>query len=199
MSRGAEVRHTAIAPMSQGNTRGWVTIERQVLKLQKRIYRAAEREEHRPVRRLQTRWLRSRAATRRAVRNVTQENHGQKTPGVDGVATLTPQERLDVGQHLHLQGHASPVRRVSIPTPGTTEPRPVGMPPMADRAKQALVNHVLEPAWEAACEPNSDGFRLGRSTWDAIGAIDVQIHQQPNGVWDADIATGFDRIHPEAV
>jgi RNA-directed DNA polymerase len=70
---------------------------------------------------------------------------------------------------------------------------------MADRATQALVTHVLEPAWEAAFAPNSDGVRLGRSTWDAIGALDVQINQQPTWVLDADIAKCFDRIHHEAV
>jgi RNA-directed DNA polymerase len=157
--------------MYQWHTRGWVKIERQVLKLPKRIYRAAKREDHRQVRRLQQRLLRSRAAKLLAVRNVTQENQGKKTPGVDGVANLTPQARLDLVQHLHLQGHASPVRRVYSPKPGTTEPRPVGIPTMADRATQAVVKHVVEPAWEAAVEPNSDGVRLGRSTWDAIGAI----------------------------
>jgi RNA-directed DNA polymerase len=70
---------------------------------------------------------------------------------------------------------------------------------MADRVKHALVKHVLEPAWEAAFEPNSDGFRPGRSTGDAIGAINVQINQKPTWVWDADIAQCFDRINHEAV
>ena len=199
MSQGAEVMNTAIAPLYQWNTMGWVKIERPVFKLHKRLYRAAKREDHRQVRRLQKRWLRSRAAKLLAVRNVTQENQGKQTPGVDGVANLRPQERLDLVQHLHLQGHASPVRRVDLPKPGTTEPRPLGIPTMAERAKPALVKHVLAPAWEAAFEPNSDGFRPGRSTWDAIGAIYVQINQKPTWVLDADIAKGFDRIHHEAV
>ena len=45
MSRGAAVMHTAIAPMDHWNTMGWVKIERQVLKLPKRLYRAAQRED----------------------------------------------------------------------------------------------------------------------------------------------------------
>jgi RNA-directed DNA polymerase len=98
-----------------------------------------------------------------------------------------------LGQHPHRQGHASPVRRVSSPTPGTTEQRPWGLPPRADRATQALVKHVLEPAWEAAFNPHSDGFRLGRSTWEAIGALSVQSNQKPTGVVDADLAQGVDR------
>ncbi|MDQ3830514.1 MAG: group II intron reverse transcriptase/maturase, partial [Candidatus Tectomicrobia bacterium] len=199
MSRGAKVMNTAIAPMYQWNTMGWVKIERQVFKLQTRIYRAAKRGDHRQVRRLQKLLLRSRAAKLLAVRNVTQDNQGKQTPGVDGVANLTPQERLDLVKHLHLEGHASPVRRVYIPKPGTTEQRPLGIPTMADRAKQALVKHVLEPAWEAQFEPNSYGFRPGRSTWDAMGAIYVQINQKPKWVLDADIAKCFDRIDHEAL
>jgi RNA-directed DNA polymerase len=191
--------NTAIAPMYQWNTMGWVKIERQVFKLQKRIYRAAKRGDHRQIRRLQKLLLRSRAAKLLAVRNVTQENQGKQTPGVDGVANLTPQERLDLVNHLHLEGHASPVRRVYIPKPGTTEQRPLGIPTMADRAKQAWVKHVLEPAWEAQFEPNSYGFRPGRSPWDAIGAIYVQINQKPKWVLDADIAKCFDRINHEAL
>jgi RNA-directed DNA polymerase len=178
---------------------GWIKIERQVLKRQKRLYRAAKREDHRQVRRLQKLWLRSRAAKLLAVRNVTQANQGKTTPGIDGVANLTPQERLDLGQHLHLQGHAAPVRRVYIPKPGPTEQRPWGIPTMADRAKHALLKHALEPAWEAAFEPTSDGFRPGRSTWDAIGAISVQINQKPTGVLDADIAKCVDRLNHAAV
>jgi RNA-directed DNA polymerase len=170
-----------------------------VLKLPKRIYRAAKRGDHRQGRRLQTRWRRSRAAKLVAVRNVTQDHQGQQTPGVDGVAKLTPQERLDVVPHLHLEGHASPGRRVYLPQPGTTEPRPLGMPTRADRAKPAWVKHVLEPAWEAQFEPNSDGFRPGRSTWDAIGALSVHIHQKPTWGLDADIARGVDRINHEAL
>jgi RNA-directed DNA polymerase len=67
----------------------------------------------------------------------------------------------------------------------------LGMPTLADRAKQRWVTQALEPAWEAQFEPNSYGFRPGRSTWDTIGAIDVQINQKPKWVLDADIAKCF--------
>lgn len=42
---------------------------------------------------------------------------------------------------------------------------------MYDRAVQALVKLALEPEWEARFEPNSYGFRPGRSAHDAIEAI----------------------------
>jgi RNA-directed DNA polymerase len=129
---------------------------------------------------------------------VTQDNRGKKTPGMDGLAALTPAERRTLAEYLQLDGHAAPVRRVSMPKPGTREPRPLGLPTIADRAKQGLVTQALEPEWEARFEPNSDGFRPGRSTWDAIGAIDVQINQKPTWVLEADMAQCFDRINHDA-
>ena len=63
----------------------------------------------------------------------------------------------------------------------------------------ALVKLALEPEWEARFEPNSYGFRTGRSCHDAIGAIYVSINQKPKYVLDADIAKCFDRIDHEAL
>jgi RNA-directed DNA polymerase len=190
---------TASKPMYQWKTSRWPKIARKVVKLQQRIYRAAQRGDDRQVRRLQQLLRRSHDAKRVAVRQVTQDNRGKKTPGVDGIAALTPAERRTLAAHLQLDGHAAPVRRVYIPKPGTREQRPLGIPTIADRAKQGLVTQALEPEWEARFEPNSYGFRPGRSTWDAIGAIYVQINQKPKWVLDADIAKCFDRINHDAL
>ena len=114
---------TALRPMYQWNTIRWPKIERKVFKLQKRIYRAAQRGDHRQVRRLQKLLLRSHHAKLVAVRQVTPDNRGQKTPGVDGLAALTPPERLALANALPLNGEAAPVRRVYIPKPGTDEQR----------------------------------------------------------------------------
>jgi RNA-directed DNA polymerase len=65
---------------------------------------------------------------------------------------------------------------------------------MADRAGQALAKLALEPEWEAKFEPNSYGFRPGRSCHDAIAAIHASINQQDKYVLDADIEKCFDQI-----
>ncbi len=59
---------------------------------------------------------------------------------------------------------------------------------MYDRALQALVKLGRSPEWEARFEPNSYGFRPGRSIHDAIEAIYVSIKQKPKYVLDADIS-----------
>jgi RNA-directed DNA polymerase len=70
---------------------------------------------------------------------------------------------------------------------------------MANRAGQALMNAALEPEWEARFEPNSYGFRPGRSCQDAIDAIFASIAGQAKYVLDADIAQCFDRLSHSAI
>ena len=70
---------------------------------------------------------------------------------------------------------------------------------MRNRATQALAKLALEPEWEARFEPNSYGFRPGRSGHDAIQAIWSSINQKAKYVLDADIAKCFDRIDHDAL
>ncbi|HUZ52204.1 MAG TPA: reverse transcriptase domain-containing protein [Streptosporangiaceae bacterium] len=151
------------------------------------------------VHRLQRLLMRSRAAKCLAVRRVTQDNQGKRTAGVDGVKALTPPERLRLANRLSLAVKPRPTRRVWIPKPGTTECRPLGIPTMHDRAVQALAKLALEPEWEARFEPNSYGFRPGRSGHDAIEAIFQGICRKPKYVLDADIVKCFDRIDHQAL
>jgi RNA-directed DNA polymerase len=143
--------------------------------------------------------MKSWSARALAVRRVTQDNTGKKTAGVDGIKSLSPAARLKLVNNLKLSSKVSPTRRVWIPKPGTEEKRPLGIPTMKDRALQALVKLILEPEWEARFEPNSYGFRLGRSCLDAIEAIFSAIRLKPKYVLDADIAKCFDRIDHEAL
>lgn len=128
-----------------------------------------------------------------AVRRVSQDNQGKKTAGVDRVKSLTPKQRLLLITELNVNTKAKPSRRVWIAKP-KGEKRPLGIPTMKDRALQALVKLVLEPEWEAKFEPNSYGFRPGRSCHDAIAGIFCAINKKPKYVLDADIAKCFDRI-----
>jgi RNA-directed DNA polymerase len=134
-----------------------------------------------------------------AVRKVTQDNRGKRTAGVDGIASLTPEERIALVANLDMAQEPKPTRRVWIPKPGSDEKRPLGIPTMTDRATQALVKLALEPEWEARFEPNSYGFRPGRSAQDAVMALFNAVQLVPKYVLDADIAKCFDRINHEAL
>ncbi|MEH2321905.1 group II intron reverse transcriptase/maturase [Nostoc sp.] len=177
----------------------WRKLEKRVYKLQKRIYKASIRGDVKAIRRLQKTLIRSWSAKVLSVRRVSQDNQGKKTAGVDGIKSLTPKQRFALVAKLKLGSKGRPTRRVWIPKPGKDEKRPLGIPTMYDRALQALVKMALEPEWEARFEPNSFGFRPGRSCHDAIEAIFNAIRSKTKYVLDADISQCFDRINHKAL
>ena len=181
------------------NPETWRETERRVFKLQKRIYQASLRGDAGCVHGLQRLLINSRSGRYLAVRRVTQDNCGKKTAGVDGVKSLSPRERLLLAEHLTIDDQAKPVRRVWIPKTNSSELRALGIPVMGDRARQALAKAALEPEWEARFEPNSYGFRPGRSAHDAIKAIRGAISQKPKWALDADISKCFDQIDRAAL
>jgi RNA-directed DNA polymerase len=72
----------------------WSAVEANVRRLQGRIYRAAAKGEATQVKTLQKLLVRSLSAKLKAIRQVTQENRGRHTPGIDGVVCDTPTARL---------------------------------------------------------------------------------------------------------
>ena len=179
----------------------WRQLEQHVYRLQKRIYKAQSRGNVKAVHSLQRLLVKSQAARMLAVRKVTQDNQGKRTAGVDGVKAVGPMIRLLFVDRLRDRRRikARPVRRIMIPKPGKDEKRPLGIPVMLDRAHQALAKLALEPQWEARFEPNSYGFRPGRSCHDAIEAIYQAVWKQNYYVLDADIKGCFDHINHHAL
>jgi len=178
----------------------WRKLEAAVYRLQKRIYRASCRGQNAVVHSLQRLLMKSKAARCLAVRRVTQDNQGKKTAGVDGVKSVSPTHRPLMVALLHRPQNIKPqpTRRVWIPKPGKKdEKRPLGIPVMLDRVHEALVKLALEPEWEAKFEPNSYGFRPGRSAHDAIEAIFNNTTRKQKYVLDADIKGCFDNIAHE--
>ena len=173
----------------------WGKVSVKIFRLQRQIYTASRCGNVKKVRQLQKLLRMSWSAKALAVRRVTQDNQGQRTAGVDGVKSLKPKERFELISKLKIDGKASPTRRVWIPKPGRDEFRPLGIPTMVDRAKQALIMLMLEPEWEAKLEANSYGFRPGRCCQDAITHIKLVIQTKAKFVLDADLAQCFERIN----
>lgn len=180
----------------------WTAAEANVRHIQNRIFRAAAAGEQAKVKNLQKLLVRSMSAKLKGIRQVTQENGGKHTSGVDGVVCNTPESRLALLKDgLNLQGYKpKPVRRVHIPKSGG-KLRPLGIPTVRDRVMQAIVKMALEPEWESRFEANSYGFRPGRSCHDAIAAIHTTLNQKGSSKWvlDADISGCFDNINHDAL
>jgi RNA-directed DNA polymerase len=192
----------------------WKLVQKRVSRQQRRVFKASmevKREQQsknsnesviaknrRIVHAIQRRIIGSLDARLLAVRSVTTENKGRNTPGLDRQVTISQKKKMKLASNLKLDGKASPIRRTYIPKPGTNEVRPFGIPTIEDRAKQMLAKIALEPEWEAAFEPNSYGFRPGRSCHDAIGSLFLSLRgNKTRFVLDADIQKCFDQIDHE--
>lgn len=176
----------------------WQIINKRVNNLRKRIYRASANGNEKLFSNLQKLMLKSNANKLLAIRRVTQINRGKNTPGIDKVVINTDRDREKLVQELTkiTPSSVQPIKRVYIPKKGW-KTRPLGLPTILDRCKQAIVKAALEPFWEARFEGCSYGFRPGRSTHDAIQKTFCVIRPGKNRKWilDADIKGAFDNIN----
>ena len=117
----------------------WTTVQYRITKLQKMIYKNALEGNILKVRKLQNTLLIRYDSKLLAVRRVIQDNRGKKTAGIDKISSLDPEQRKILAGKLSIDGKSSPLRRIEIPKPGKNEKRPLGIPTIEDRAKQALV------------------------------------------------------------
>ncbi|MBH8577122.1 reverse transcriptase N-terminal domain-containing protein [Nostocaceae cyanobacterium CENA369] len=183
----------------------WKKFRRNLFRLQRRMYKAVQGGDYRKAKSLQKLILKSTAARLLAVRQVTQLNAGKKTAGIDGKASLSFKERLELSEELKVHSsnwHHQKLRKIPIPKKdGKT--RILKVPTVADRAWQCLVKYALEPAHEATFHARSYGFRTGRSAHDAQKILFQNLNSQVNGinkrVIELDIEKCFDRISHSAI
>lgn len=89
------------------------------------------------------------------------------------------------------------IRRVYIPKPGSTQPRPLGIPTVRDRVVQKALSHVLEPIFERDFAESSYGFRPRRGCQQALQRVEELLQEGFDHVVDVDLKNYFDSIPHE--
>ena len=132
----------------------WAACHRRVRSLQRRIVQAVQAGAWRKVKRLSSLLVHSFAARALAVRRVT-ENTGKKTPGVDNELWETPEKKATAIDRIRQwRGYRPrPLQRLSIPKKNGPQ-RPLSMPTLEDRARQAIHLQALQPIAETTADPN---------------------------------------------
>ena len=192
-------------------------LERDVRRLQGRIYRASKKDDKKGVRNLMKLLVRSETAKLFAIYLITQKNEGRKTPGIDGKVYLTPEERMELSKEKfdYRSYRFQPVLRKYVPKttgdwrskryhrrrakPDEIKLRPLGMMTIKDRVMTTIISFVLTAKWEAILEPNVMGFRPGRSTQDAMKRIYHELEGKNRVILDADLSGFFDNIKHDAI
>jgi len=124
-----------------------------------------------------------------------------KAAGVDGQSLDEFAEDLENNLYRLWNRMASgsyfppPVRRVEIPKAGGGV-RPLGIPTVSDRIAQMVVKQRLEPELDRVFDPDSYGYRPGKSAHQAVEQARKRCWQR-DWVVDLDIKGFFDTIDHE--
>jgi RNA-directed DNA polymerase len=174
----------------------WAAGHRRGRSLQRRIVQAVQAGAWRQVKRLRSLLVHAFAARVFAVKRVT-EHTGKNPPGVDGDLWDTPEKTAHAVKRIGRWQRYRPVplQRIYLPKNNGNR-RPVSIPAMGDRARQALYLQALQPIADTPADPHSSGCRPTRRCAEAIDQCFKVLRQHTSAPWivAGDIQGCFDPL-----
>ena len=149
----------------------WSQVQLRISKLQHRIYLSSKNNNKEKTQFLQKLLINSLDAKLLAVKQVTTKNINKKIVSIDNEFYNTDKQKMNLVKKLKIDGKVHLINKAYFSKLEKIQKGPLTISIQEDRAKQYLVLLALEPEWEAKFEPNSYGFRPGRSYHDAVISI----------------------------
>ena len=139
----------------------------------------------------------ARVCRARSSRQAGDREHREAPPGVEGDLWDPPEKTAHAVERIERWQRYRPVplHRIDIPKKNGTR-RPVSMPAMVDRARQALDLQAWQPMAETLAAPHAYGFRPTRRCADALDPCGKVLRQKTSATWlvEADIHGFFDHL-----
>lgn len=172
----------------------WTLVQKRLFRQQSKVYKARIEGNLLKVRTIQKRILQSMDAKLTAVRLVTTKHQYHNDTQVYDHLLFSDENKIQVAISLKLKDRSPATLQSSKSTLKKTKTPPIPVQIVKDRAKQMLVKFALEPEWEAVFEPNSYGFRPGRSHQDAISSVYLSVKRTHQYILTVDIRNSFENL-----
>nr|pir chaperone (cpn60) - Pyrenomonas salina [Pyrenomonas salina] len=160
----------------------WKKFQKNLYKLQHRIYKATKNGDNSSAKRLQSLLIGSKSAKLMALRQVFQLNRHKKILGIDGMGSFNFEQCLELSEQIfHMKEWKH--RRLSkvFLFKDFGEKKSLGISTIRYRAMQYLIKYALDPVYEALASDSSYDFRPTYSTWEVQDKIFQNLKSSSKG------------------
>ena len=172
----------------------WSSMEKNVLCLQLKIYKAAANLELEKLYKFQKLLISSKAAKYLSVRKVTEKNSGKIPLKVYSIIIKTPSIKFALAEQLILNEKYLDFKKISTEYLDKKQ-NPLKIFTIEDQAKQMLTYLALSAQWEAFFEASNYGFRSNKSVDNVLESIFVNMSKKSKWVLNIKISKYLDQIN----